>query len=319
MLSWAKGAWPWLAVGAAAGVASQWLWLADHQWEDAWLRLGLGLALGTAVLGGLLALAAARARQAAREAPAKLGRLARWAGRIAWQLSGLGSWNGRLVWAAMLAAAVVAGVWVGYYWRWLPQTGSELIRAYHLKHQAAEGGGLSAYLYPDPAMAAKARELGVANKWDLPDAAAMPGGLERFFVLRWLGVWHAPRDGEYELGGVVDDGLMILVDGKTVAADWKEAPPREAAGRVRLTAGPHALEVRYSQLAGGASLRLFWRGPGGQRASLATARLSPLRPGTPLAPLTRIRLEHAMDPGPGSTYPPFIGGRFWRHAWYGLQ
>ena len=72
-------------------------------------------------------------------------------------------------------------------------------------------------------------------------------------------------------------------------------------------------------MGGGASLQVYWQPPGVERQALPPNIIKPLKPDTPLAEITRLRLSYGMLPWPGSTYPPFQGGRFWRVPWYGLQ
>lgn len=298
----------WLLMGAALGLGSQLTWLALHGWPPAWWRLAAGAAGGALVVGPLLRLGAWA-----------LAPLAPWARDTLRALLGLDTRAGRRFWLGMgLALLVAAGVW-SWFHLLRPWVGSRLVRDYFLAHAAAESQGLTTVFYSSLDQAGPAKELGVARAWSFPDRTSFPGGRQTEFVIRWLGVLQAPESGFYRLGGVVDDGLVILVDGRRVAADWREAPPRPVWGKVWLWAGPHALEVRYRQLAGGASLRLLWQPPGGPQEPLPARVLRPLRPGTALGPITRLRLRWGLVPRASSTYPPFEGGRFWRLPWYGLH
>ncbi len=306
---WLAHNWSWLVLGALAGLASQLAWLGQHGWEQAPLRMAAGLAAGALVLGPLLAWALPPLRR-------------RWgadAARIAWALSGLGTPGGRRAWLVVLLALVLAAG-AGAWWWWVrPDQGAEKVRLWFLARTDQTAQGLNTLLYSSLDMTGPARELGYARDWHFPHLEALPGGRQRNFVVRWLGVLSVPEDGRYGLGGRVDDGLMILVDGRLVAADWREGPSREVWGTVALEAGPHALEVRYRQLAGGASLSLAWQPPGRGREPLPARLLKPLKPGAPLAEVDLLRLEYGLLPWPGSTYPPFQGGRFWRLPWYALQ
>jgi hypothetical protein len=297
----------WWALGALAGGGLQAAWLADHGWEVAWLRLPLGLAGGAAAAGlvGLLAALGKRVWPRA-QAPAAY-------------LLGLDRRSGRLVWACVvvvLATAAGTAAW----WGWgRPLVGAGKVRALFLEHAEPERPGLLALYYDGPFLVQPRESFRAEGLLDFPSAADFPGGRREHFGLRWLGLVKAPVDGVYHFGGRVDDGLAILVDGRVVAKDWREAPPREVWGAVELCNGWHALDIRYRQVAGGATLSVAWQPPGGSRRALVLADTRPLGAGAPLGDMVRLRLEHGLIPWPGSTYPPFQGGRFWRVPWYGLQ
>jgi hypothetical protein len=297
----------WWLLGALAGGGLQAAWLADHGWEGAWLRLPLGLAGGAAAVGLVRLLAALGARVWPRaRGPAAY-------------LLGLDRRSGRVAWACLLVVLALAAGLAGW-WGWgRPLVGAGKVRAFFLEHAEPARPGLLALYYDGPFMVEPRESFRAQGLLDFPSAADFPGGRREHFGLRWLGVVKAPAAGVYRFGGRVDDGLAILVDGRVVARDWREAPPREVWGAVELSRGWHALDIRYRQVAGGATLSVDWQLPGGPRRSLSLAETRPLAAGAPLGEITRLRLEHGMIPWPGSTYPPFQGGRFWRVPWYGLQ
>ncbi len=299
----------WLAAGAALGLAGQLNWLLLHGWSPAWWRLPAGL-LGGAVFMGPLLWLGGRA----------LARLAPGIRATARALLGLDTRAGRRFWLGTgVVLLLAAGVW-GWFLVGRPWVGGRLVRAYFLDHALPDEHGLATVFHPTPDGAGPARELGVARSWSFPRRSDFPAGHSRGFVIRWLGVLQAPETGFYRLGGVTDNELVVLIDGRIAAANWRETAPRPVWGRVWLWAGPHALEVRYRQLKEHhATLRLLWQPPEGREEPLPARLLQPLRPGTALGPITRLRLRWGLIPRVGSTYPPFEGGRFWRLPWYGLH
>jgi len=301
--------WPWLALGALLAVASQIAWLMEHGWAEALPRLIAGLAAGALLLGPLLAWSLPRLRR----------RLGPPAARVAWQLSGLDTRGGRRAWLISLLALCLASGGGMYWWWYRPNQGAEKIRQLFLAHAEQTSSGLRTLLYKGLEMTGPAFDLGIQRDWRMPALEDLPGGERRNFAVRWLGVLTVPADGRYGFGGTVDDGLIILVDGRPAAADWHEGPPRQVWGVLALKAGAHALEIRYRQFHGDASLNLSWQPPDLERGPLPLERLKPLKPDPPLAEATRLRLRYGLMPEPVPIYPPYLGGRFWRLPWYALQ
>ena len=236
-----------------------------------------------------------------------------WRGLLA--LAGLERRSGRRAWLiGLLLAAGLTGLALGQF-ALRPWLAGRQVRAYFLEHAQAAPGGLSLLAYQGLDLMSPPRDLGVSARFAYAGVGEFPAGRPTYFALRWLGTLDIPRAGVYGLGGVADDGLMVLVNGRPVARDLGEAPPREIWGRVSLAAGPQALEVLYVQMGGGASCVLAWQPPGEKKQPLPAGRLRPLAPGAPLAPITRLRLAGGLIPRAWSTYDPFIGGRHWRTSW----
>lgn len=297
----------WL-VGALAGGAVQVDWLQSHGWDQALVRLPLGMLLGGLILGPLLGLAAHHARGVL-----KMIR------RNAAYLLGLDRKWGRRAWALALALVLAVSGATSYWWWMRPLLGAQQVRAFFIANAEQDAHGLLSLYYPDLARIKPKQVSLTSAKLAFTLAKDFPGKKTRHFVLRWLGVIQIPRDGVYGFGGKVDDGLVILIDGRPIASDWDEAPPREVWGSVALAKGWHAIDISYRQVGGGATLQVFWQPPESERQSLPLNLIRPLKPKTPLAEITRLRLAYGMLPWPGPTYPPFQGGRFWRVPWYGLQ
>ncbi|MCA1905763.1 MAG: hypothetical protein LDL11_04125 [Desulfarculus sp.] len=311
----------WL-VGAALGLLSQaaWIQMANAKgWDlnrsEILLRLGLG-PLGGALVLWLLGEALLRgARTLGLDPWPRMQRLGRFLVATAWELSGLGRPSGRRAWLKGLALTLAMGLGLAWWFGWRPAQGAEAVRAYFLDHQDPAGRGLGACLHPQVDGVGPGQDLGQTQAWDFPDLASLPGGRQRYFLLVWTGLIKVDQAGSHGIGGLVDDGLEVIIDGRVVARDMTESPPREIWGKLRLDPGWHAIELRYLQLAGGATLKLWWQPPKRDRVPLGQAELRPLKPGTSLAPVIRLRLAHGLQPRQGSTYDPFEGGRFWSLPW----
>lgn len=305
----------WL-LGILLGGYSQVSWLMTHGWREAALRLALGPLAG-ALLLWLIVEAVGRAAGYFHRRPwPQLERLGRWLPATAWSLSGLATRTGRRAWLIGLGLAALLAAVPVYSQLLKPVLGSHLVRQYFLDHQAPGGpDGLRCLLFEGLDQAGPMRELGVLNHWDFPSLAQMPGGLQRDFALRSLGLIQVPESGTYGFGGQVDDGLLLLIDGQVVVDTQMEGPARPAWGKLWLSAGWHALDLRFLQYAGGAHLKLQWQPPGGDRQPLGKARLRPLSGDAPLAPITRLRLAHGLVPRAFSTYDPWQSGRFWGLPW----
>lgn len=97
----------------------------------------------------------------------------------------------------------------------------------------------------------------------------------------WLG--HAPADrvpadrfatvaettirlpaGRYEIRTTSDDGVRVVVDGKTVQEDWSWHPPKENVSALDLTEGEHRFRVEHFEIDGHAELRLQLRPAAGR-------------------------------------------------------
>jgi hypothetical protein len=99
---------------------------------------------------------------------------------------------------------------------------------------------------------------------DLPDLPEVPGnkapepGLPAdHFAL--VGTTQIRLDaGLYQFDTVSDDGIQVLVDGKTVVDNWTHHGATSDSGRLALGGGVHRIEVHYCQEDGGAALRVRW-------------------------------------------------------------
>ena len=102
------------------------------------------------------------------------------------------------------------------------------------------------------------------------------------FAFRWRGVLTAPKEGEYKFWTTSDDGSRLFIDGKKVVENGGIHPGQERDGKVKLSAGDHAIEVQYFDGGGQSEMKVEWRLPGGQREAIPASALShegqPMRP-----------------------------------------
>jgi hypothetical protein len=105
------------------------------------------------------------------------------------------------------------------------------------------------------------------------------------FALRFTAELTVPETGEWTFTCGSDDGSWLWIDDVLIVRNEALAPHRRRHGKVRLTAGRHALRVVYSEAAGEQSLEVLWQGPGTEQqpipASAATASSRALVPPPP--------------------------------------
>ncbi len=104
------------------------------------------------------------------------------------------------------------------------------------------------------------------------------------YALRFRGSLQIPRDGDYVFFTTSDDGSKLRIDGEVVVDNDGEHGNREKRGKVRLTEGPHLIEVQFFEFHGGESLSVRWRGPGFKKQPIPTEALTS-RGGFPMVPL----------------------------------
>jgi len=99
----------------------------------------------------------------------------------------------------------------------------------------------------------------------LPAAADGPGSAE------WQGFLVVERAGPYRFELTSDDGSWLHIDDCLIVDNGDVHGTRRMAARIDLTAGPHAIRVRYFQAGGGLALRLRWTGPDGRNVEIPAA------------------------------------------------
>jgi len=132
--------------------------------------------------------------------------------------------------------------------------------------QAGAGTGLElAYFMPPPPNAQletleamTPRSTHDAQRFDL----SVPTGRPDTFGLLFKGSLFVPEGGEYTLYTNSDDGSRLYLDGELVVNNDGSHGMREVGGKVRLSAGAHAIAVTYYDQGGAEGLSVSWEGPG---------------------------------------------------------
>ncbi len=113
---------------------------------------------------------------------------------------------------------------------------------------------------------------GVVQKLDVE-----PRTREDHFVLRFSATLDVPATGEWTFTVGSDDSSWLSIDGKQVVRNEALAPYRRRSGKVALTAGPHDLQVVFTEAGGGQQLDVLWRGPDFAEQELTAAHASAQR------------------------------------------
>lgn len=145
---------------------------------------------------------------------------------------------------------------------------------------AEDGTGLAATYYDnmDFTGASVSRIDPVINFVWNPSTPA-PGVIgPEFWSAIWVGSIAIPATGTYTFTTVSDDGVVLLIDGTPVIENWTGHGPTTDVGLIALTAGQHALELRYYNGHLGATLNLSWQGPGLPKAIIPKVALYPSVP-----------------------------------------
>jgi len=166
-----------------------------------------------------------------------------------------------------IARRAGSGVAVRYAQGTLPPNGTlPAVPAQVLAPSAGGGRGLTAEFFNNmtlsgpPVLTRLDTALG-ANWHDQPPAV---GVSPNQWSARWTGTLVPPATGEYTFSLTSDDGSRLLVNGARIIDNWRDQAPTTGTGTVSLTAGQAVtIEVDFYQNAGGDSLALGWRVPGG--------------------------------------------------------
>jgi hypothetical protein len=94
------------------------------------------------------------------------------------------------------------------------------------------------------------------------------------FGLAFEGFIDVPADGVYTFYTSSDDGSRLVIGEALVVDNDGLHGPREAAGRVGLMAGRHAIGVGFFEAYGGETLKVSWEGPGFAKREVPPEALS---------------------------------------------
>lgn len=109
------------------------------------------------------------------------------------------------------------------------------------------------------------------------------------FSMRWAGFLNVSRAGDYSFFLSADDSATVSIDRVVVvqASTDRAAPP----GRVRLTAGAHAVSVDYAQRGGIYGIDWTWAFNAGRPEPVPGWRLSPKPASVPLLAVRRVAVR----------------------------
>ncbi len=173
-----------------------------------------------------------------------------------------------------------------------------------LKLNDAEARAIAKYLVREQTPAGEAVKLGglqyeyyEENLPELPEfdrlEAKTAGNVDTFtskvaerkgnFALRFRGTLSAAKEGEYRFWTRSDDGSRLFIDGQQIVENGGIHPAQDRDGKVKLTAGDHAIEVVYFDGGGQTEFKVSWQPPGGKREEIPADVLS--HEGQPMMPL----------------------------------
>ena len=97
------------------------------------------------------------------------------------------------------------------------------------------------------------------------------------FSVRWTGMIQAPVSQWYTFYTSSDDGVRLVVDGKTLINDWTiHAEQERTSTRIWLTAGKkYPIRLDYFDNTGGAAVRLYWSGKSIPKSLVPASQLYP--------------------------------------------
>jgi hypothetical protein len=146
------------------------------------------------------------------------------------------------------AGGVLAGAtWDAVWFAWTPEIEGRAstdprknLEAYRaLAQSPIAAGKVSAWVNPWGGDKARAKAVGAAHF-----------GLEAKTTI------ELAQAGRYRLATVSDDGVRVIVDGKTALENWTWHGPTRDAAEIELTAGAHTLTLEYFQIDGAYALTI---------------------------------------------------------------
>jgi 4-amino-4-deoxy-L-arabinose transferase-like glycosyltransferase len=154
-----------------------------------------------------------------------------------------------------------------------------VVLVYRWRNEQFPGYGLKATYYERADFRGAVFRTGVERSIDFSDEHDAHFKRPRFSVV-WSGTIVLPRSGRYVFATESDDGSWLEIDGRTLVDNGGTHEKRRVEGVHILSAGPHAIQVRYFQAGMGASVRVFWM-PAGRRGGLEYIPATVLLPGPP--------------------------------------
>lgn len=91
-----------------------------------------------------------------------------------------------------------------------------------------------------------------------PSAVPASGIAADWWSAIWVGSIDVPTTDTYTFATYSDDGIILMIDGMPIIEDWTGHGRTRDQATVALTAGKHAIQVRYYNSHNGACLDLLW-------------------------------------------------------------
>lgn len=91
-----------------------------------------------------------------------------------------------------------------------------------------------------------------------PGAIPASGIASEWWSALWVGSIDIPATDVYTFSTYSDDGIVVMIDGKPIIENWTGHGRTLDQASLHLTAGKHAIQVRYYNSHGGACLELHW-------------------------------------------------------------
>ena len=110
--------------------------------------------------------------------------------------------------------------------------------------------------------------LKVIKSGTLSNFSLSPARTDRYFGLVYEGYIKINNSGEYTFYTQSDDGSKLYINGQQLVDNDGVHAARERAGKIRLSAGYHKIEVRYFENAYGEELKVSYQGPGVSKRSI---------------------------------------------------
>ncbi len=120
--------------------------------------------------------------------------------------------------------------------------------------------------------------------------------LRRPFSVEWRGSLRIDAAGSYEFATRAQNVSQIWIDEQLVLENTSGNADKPVSQSVALTAGEHALRIRYTYAGGWRSLDIYMTPPGGERQVLPADWLTPAQP----EPATEAMLAQGLGTGVGS-------------------
>lgn len=98
--------------------------------------------------------------------------------------------------------------------------------------------------------------------------------LDRPYTVDWSGQIEIPVNGNWAFGLRINGQAQVFVDGQ-LAVNASEPSDYIEGTKVSLTAGSHAIHIRFLDYLGGSRIHLYWTAPGDQKQIIPSNALSP--------------------------------------------